>query len=193
MIPILLETATEIPASCEGTARKIRGFARLPLGWHYGTGVPATGQAVRKALEALGMGAVLVLDSDAFPGEDGGIAVAFYHGDRSVEVVIDPDGVATIHVEQGMGFGFQDIETVPHASMPDVFKRLLSLAESPVWRSSGFSTLSSLTARSTVLAMSHSSLPLVPTQPHQMANVAFPSFIWSAPAETVRPTVFVNT
>lgn len=72
-------------------SQRIHSFGRLPVGWHYGEGHPATDTAVSVAL------AVTELlpsrdDVEAFPGVDGGILLSAYYRKETLEVRCDPDG-----------------------------------------------------------------------------------------------------
>jgi hypothetical protein len=75
------------------TAQKIYGFKDLPVGWHYGSGVPPTDEAIRKALllnaEA---GFAGFRKTNAFPGIDGEIQVTAYHGSIYLELMLELDG-----------------------------------------------------------------------------------------------------
>lgn len=75
------------------TARKIRDFASLPVGWHYGSGRPPS---VRTVAWALGYAALLSAlgfsKTDAFPGPDGEVMVTGYLGKHCVQVSLEADG-----------------------------------------------------------------------------------------------------
>lgn len=69
------------------TVRRILSFMRLPVGWHYGEGVPAdlgTATAAISVVEFLNHAGAEV--TEAFPIEDGGILVSGYHGDETVDI-----------------------------------------------------------------------------------------------------------
>ncbi len=76
-----------------GVAETIRSFAKLPDGWHYGTGTGAVDAAVDTALYVNS----LLIDYgarniEAFPAVDGGILVSGYHDRDTLEVLCRPDG-----------------------------------------------------------------------------------------------------
>lgn len=75
------------------TARKIRDFGDLPVGWHYGEGIPAPPLAIELALKVEQM----LRDSgysetDAVPGCGGEIQVTGYEGGCSVTIEITDEG-----------------------------------------------------------------------------------------------------
>jgi hypothetical protein len=110
------------------TARaKLRGYQRAGL----------TGPALRRALEVLAFGDAYSLRSDAFQGDDGSVAVAFYQQDRCVEVVIEVNGDMVLFVEKGVGFTYEVEEVLEPASLSEVAERLQMLSGGEAWNSSG--------------------------------------------------------
>lgn len=107
------------------------------------------------------------LESDAFLGDDGEVAVAFYAGTRCVELVFSPDEPISLVVEDGVGFDFQELHDVLPAGHDEIVRQLqsLSLLNSPswmpVWNSSGSSSFVGGTRTDSVFPMSPSSDPLV--------------------------------
>jgi hypothetical protein len=79
--------------TAERTRKKIEGFARLPEGWHYGSGSPATARVIDLALrtEAMLRNAGYP-KTDAFPGVSGEIVVTGYKDRRSVSVEVSDEG-----------------------------------------------------------------------------------------------------
>lgn len=72
---------------------KIRSFAQLPDGWHYGEGCAATEQAVTAALDVNAQFLMHVPDAvEAFPAVDGGVMVCGYWGGHMLEIVCGPGG-----------------------------------------------------------------------------------------------------
>ena len=75
-------------------AERIRSFAVLPDGWHYGTGVGAVDAAVNAAhyinLLLADYGARNI---EVFPAVDGGIVVSGYHGQDTIEILCHPTGL----------------------------------------------------------------------------------------------------
>ena len=74
-------------------AETIRSFAKLPDGWHYGTGTGAVDAAVNAALYVNS----LLMDYGArnievFPAVDGGILVSGYRGPDTLEILCHEHG-----------------------------------------------------------------------------------------------------
>ena len=85
------------------TAHRIRSFADLNSGWHFGDGEAPSGETVTRALQlhqaALGFG---LTHTDAFPGVDGEVQVTIYPShDECYEFTISPDG--TVHFIHEIG------------------------------------------------------------------------------------------
>ncbi len=74
------------------TEQKITSFGKLPAGWNYGQGSPATSDRVITAIlynrlyRAYGFS-----KTDAFPGNDGEIMITAYEGDHYVEITFEID------------------------------------------------------------------------------------------------------
>lgn len=80
------------------TDQKIRSFASLPLGWHYGNGAPAPESLIRIARNYHNLFLTLGFsETDAFPGIDGEIMVTAYRGKNCIELTVglDRDFVVT--------------------------------------------------------------------------------------------------
>jgi hypothetical protein len=79
------------------TIGKIQSFGRLPHGWHYGKGAPASQAMIRAALTALSTFMALGFPlTDAFPGIGGEIMVTAYKGRHCIELTIEPNNTFTI-------------------------------------------------------------------------------------------------
>lgn len=124
---------------------KLQSFRRLPRGWSHGEGVPASADAVRAAEKFVDTAATLQLKADVFPGLNGEIAVAFYQGNKCVEVVIKDTDLQNVelHVEEGRGFNFRRIESIPAAPYPEAISKIASLIKDS-WKSPASSRSSSL-------------------------------------------------
>ena len=109
--------------------KKLRSFARLPHGWSNGAGVPVAAETIRVAEYFASTATQLQLRADVFPGLNGECGVAFYEGNRSVEVVIDPGDLQHVdfHVEEGLGFEFKRVEDQINATPSEAVKRIVSL------------------------------------------------------------------
>jgi hypothetical protein len=83
------------------TDEKIRGFNNLPVGWHYGEGVPPSDSTIKKAIalnmEAGGNG---FTKTNAFPGIEGEIQFTVYKGQFYLEFTLEVDGTVTFLYEE---------------------------------------------------------------------------------------------
>ena len=116
----MIDTA---PASSQSVlegriSKTIRSFAKLPDGWHYGSGTGAVDIAVDAALN---VNSLLVdygaRNIEAFPAVDGGVLVTGYHGRDTLEVLCCPDGeMNLVHeiedelVDEWSGISIREIE-----------------------------------------------------------------------------------
>lgn len=87
----------------QSTIRKVREFANLSEGWHFGEGVPPSRENLSTAHGLLVNAEELGFDeADAFPGIDGEIQIAIYRGDDDLEFTIETHGTITfVHDENG--------------------------------------------------------------------------------------------
>jgi hypothetical protein len=86
-----------LPASGPTTAEKIKSFANLPVGWHYGRGTPASKEMVRVALQRYWNLQMLgYVETDAFPGVDGEVMVTCYRGRHCLEITAEVDGTFAV-------------------------------------------------------------------------------------------------
>lgn len=84
------------------TVRKLRSFEQLPVGWHYGSGGPASRTVIDAAVSLYEQMVSLGLTrTDAFPGAEGEIQVTAYHRQHFVAVTIDPHLAYTVCHEDG--------------------------------------------------------------------------------------------
>lgn len=86
-----------------GTLDKIRTFANLPLGWHYGRGNPPPATVIKDALrQLLNLLMLGYVETDAFPGVDGEIMVTAYRGGHCIQTTVETDGsFAVAHLFNG--------------------------------------------------------------------------------------------
>ena len=122
----------------QAVAQKIRSFAELPEGWHFGEGVGATEAAVDLALVIN----TLLTDYrarniEAFPCIDGGVLVHGYQGADVLEIQCDPDNKVHLVHERNSGL-VREQEAI---STDDIECYLGDLAWLPI-SSSVFSTRS---------------------------------------------------
>ena len=92
-----MRTSTIVAGNGKSQAAKIRSFAQLPDGWHYGEGCAATGEAMGVAVEVDALFLMYGADAvEVFPDVDGGILVSGYRESESLEVLCGPSGRLTI-------------------------------------------------------------------------------------------------
>jgi hypothetical protein len=117
------------------TRRKIRAFATLPEGWHFGDGVsasPATEAiALRLQTEAVAVG---LLYMNAFPGISGEIRLTLYEPNY-LEFTIEIDGAITF-LEERDG---REVDYQAHLS-PENALSIIQKAGRKLWASYAFST-----------------------------------------------------
>ena len=79
------------------TIQKLRDFANLPNGWHFGDGVAPSQERIDQAILFINHGRSRGLSrTNAFPGVNGQIEVTFYDDDRMLEITIEADDSLTI-------------------------------------------------------------------------------------------------
>jgi hypothetical protein len=82
------------------TKEKIKSFALLPSGWHYGGGMPPPAERIKNAeawhekLVTYGFAA-----TDAFPGADGEIMISAYRDNHVFELVLEADDTLSFYHE----------------------------------------------------------------------------------------------
>ncbi|MGH9842264.1 MAG: hypothetical protein ACREEM_26230 [Blastocatellia bacterium] len=83
------------------TTAKILGFGELPVGWHYGGGVPPAEPTIAAALRLNREAEELGFEkTNAFPGIEGEIQVTAYLGSLCLEFTVERDGGITFVKEQ---------------------------------------------------------------------------------------------
>jgi hypothetical protein len=87
----------------DAATQKIRSFASLPIGWHFGEGRAPNLSMIASAIAwnrvMLGLG---LPKTEAFPGIVGEIMVTGYSGGHYLEVLLEPSGVSITHEENGV-------------------------------------------------------------------------------------------
>jgi hypothetical protein len=141
--------------------RKLRTFGTLPVGWSHGEGIPVSTESIRIAEQFVNISTRLQLRADVFPGLHGECAVAFYQGQKSVEVIIraNSQDAFGLHVEDGHGFDFTNIEAKDNANHAEVIKQILQLVPAQPWKSLASSTSVNLMATSADFRMLSSNTP----------------------------------
>lgn len=154
------------------TVEKIEGFSRLPAGWHFGEGGPPSAETIKLAIQFESLGRLMGFRTDAFPGIDGGIIVAFYAtNDHCLELTIHADGALSIAYEIGVGFNYIEEDLGENVSIEEIFSALKRLADSD--RCSSDQLASSFMIRDA------KGSPLN-VSPRQAATARFRSSTWTA-------------
>jgi len=123
------------------TTQKIKGFLRLPKGWHFGKGV-APSEAIAEIAVALAAEAVAkgFRATDAFPGTDGEIQVTAYHGSKYLEFTIDVHGSITFVHEDNE----QEIDFERMLSIRNALQKIPWMPRESEWHLSGLSTVTTM-------------------------------------------------
>ena len=123
-------------------ATKIRSFAQLPVGWHYGEGRPISAKVISRALEYSDFLAIQGLGAEAFASERGSITLLVNINGKYTEIRVETGRTYTI-VRDGESSGV-------------IFLRGLSLMEAQKatsqmmgnsWSTSAGSTLVNIPAK----------------------------------------------
>jgi hypothetical protein len=81
----------------EPLKEKIEAFARLPSGWHYGSGGPLSEETIGAAIEWVSFLAQLGFrDLDAFPGQNGELLIAIIKNDYYIEIILEREGTVSV-------------------------------------------------------------------------------------------------
>ena len=127
---------------CSPLLLKLRELAELPEGWQYGEGIPPLEQVIQTAEEIYNKLSFFQFQVDAFPGLDGSLSLVFYSDQRCVEIDISQDGKLNLSMEDGKGYEYEEIESIPDASFQDVMNQVTHLdGNTQLWNSLGYSTL----------------------------------------------------
>lgn len=139
--------------------QQIRSFGRLRRGWDFGAGVPASERVVECAVRLYEVGSELGLETEVFPGTEGEIAIAFYRGELTLEVIVNRDGTTDFHVEAGEGFSFVTLESRRGQSFREVTARLLEFSGGTQWNTLESSTQGTLVFEDAGFRTSGSRIP----------------------------------
>jgi hypothetical protein len=116
---------------------KIRSFGFLEEGWDFGEGSPAPQEVIETAINLHKMGSTLGINSNAFPGADGEISVAFYFGTDTIEVKVNRDLSFNLTHERGIGADYDILEYLQDVSQKEIESSLIHLkGEGTAWKSS---------------------------------------------------------
>jgi hypothetical protein len=151
--------------------RKLRSFGQLAPGWSHGEGIPVAVDAIRIAERYVDAATILQLRADVFPGINGDCAVAFYQGDKSVEIVISPgaEDRLGLHVENGSGFQFETVLQKDDATHSEVISEITKLV-TDAWKSPAFSRSVNSTQSEADFQISSSSMRQEPLLELRMAS-----------------------
>src|SRR5689334_2179500 len=84
-------TILESSSDNVAVVKRLISFSSLPKGWHFGSGVPPSGETVRMAITiVLAMQQAGAQKFEAFPAENGGILISGYNGSDMMEVFCAP-------------------------------------------------------------------------------------------------------
>ena len=121
---------------------KIKGFGSLKTGWSFGEGRPISQDVLVIAESLYVFGRSLGLKANAFPGLHGDIAIAFYQRAKCFEVVVHANFEIDIHIEEGEGFNFSEIEEMEQVPIETAYSKLRAFTGIKEWTSRESSILS---------------------------------------------------
>jgi hypothetical protein len=104
----------------DSTMRKLRAFAELPNGWHFGEGRGSERIALLNAKAVTRNAQLGGWQTDAFPGVSGEIMVSIETSNQYYEVVAEADGTMTFVEESGGN----EISRLDKVSLADVIQKL---------------------------------------------------------------------
>lgn len=86
----------------EDTVAKIQAFQLLPVGWHFGEGIPPCKETASLAIRLAEVVANTGFQRlNAFLGTNGEIRVTAYHNTYYLECTLDPEGPIALVLEGG--------------------------------------------------------------------------------------------
>lgn len=125
---------------------KLKALLRLPVGWNFGDGVPATREAVGGAIAIWQQYRPFGIVADVFPGEQGSVLLVFYCGESCLELTISPKGdVVDLSSQTGIGFEFNEQSRIESASECEIRTEIQNLMGQKACRLPAFSILGSMT------------------------------------------------
>ena len=134
-------------AAFDPVAAEILSFLRLPKGWHYGHGVPATAECALQALQFFRLMRDLAFERfEAFPETAGGILLSSFRGESVVEILFRADGRFDVTVEQADSFA--ELESAENVDKVTALGIIWKIANSAPSRSSGSSILGTIAEKS---------------------------------------------
>jgi hypothetical protein len=136
-----LGQATVVAPFIDGTANKIRSFANLAKGWHFGVGRAPASSTIASALawhaQLVRLG---FTTTDAFAGAEGEVMITAYEGVHYVELLIESLKVSLIYERSGI-----EKRHLEHANTEQASKALDAIA-GEIWNTSAYYTQHTSTA-----------------------------------------------
>lgn len=82
------------------TIQKVKSFADLPKGWHYGCGGAINDKIINEAVRLLELAKIHGhARANAFPGEDGCVEITFYMGEIIYAITLNPDNTYDVCID----------------------------------------------------------------------------------------------
>lgn len=103
------------------TIQKVREFAELPEGWHFGEGMPLSQARIDFAVTLLEFAEQFdVQRANAFPGIAGQVEITFYNENRMLEITLEADDSITIAEDKGR----EQVYFEENRSRSDAFRKI---------------------------------------------------------------------
>lgn len=106
--------------SISDAIKNVKSFSVLPVGWHFGEGVPLDEDVKNRGLKLLSDAESFGFDKfDAFPGIDGELQITFHSNDYTAAFTMEINGTVGI-VEDENGVILSDREGISDAESRDI-------------------------------------------------------------------------
>ena len=127
----------------------IQSLAQLPIGWDYGSGHPASKEAVRKALEVYSLATLLGAVVEPTPQTNGGIRLTLTlsvqhekpENQEFLDITINPDLTFDMCYERGFGANFNTITEKENVDKAFIALTINNILQNREWNSLEPSTL----------------------------------------------------
>lgn|GEM_PF-1847254 len=142
------------------TLSKLLDFSALPIGWHYGNGIPINKRVIDSAIDIYNAFLLVGLSrNDAFPGVGGEVLVTAYYRkpsgtDHYVAVIAEQDGSFSFRYE----IDSQEITYIQSDNVRTIKLAIYNVA-GQIWSISGSSTQKTLISTVDALATWRLSAP----------------------------------
>ncbi len=118
------------------TPLKLQSFRNLPVGWHYGQGVPLSEEVVDKAEQIYEQLMFLGFTrTNAFAGVDGDAQIAAYHREHHLSITIEPNMSFSLEHE----VSGKEVLNHENLKLAELKSKLRGIAKA-IWSTSGSST-----------------------------------------------------